>query len=128
MRGRPLPLALRPLDAMGRGAIAVVEARGRFGTFLGQALGTILTPPFKFWAFVDRIHYIGYRSLLIILLTGGFPGMVLGLPVYFTPVRFGAEAYLRPARPLSLLPGLGPGPAALLVARRAGAALPAGSR
>src|SRR3989442_11650353 len=108
MTERPLPLGRRPLDAIGRGAIEVVEALGRFGTFLGQALGTILTPPFKFWAFVDRIHYIGYRSLLIILLTGGFTGMVLGLQVYFTLVPFGAAAYLRP--PLALSPPPGPGP------------------
>src|SRR3989442_1340096 len=70
MTERPLPLPLRLLDAIGRWAIAVVEALGRFGTFLAQALGVILTPPFKFWAFIDRINYIGYRSLLIILLTG----------------------------------------------------------
>src|SRR2546428_7540558 len=108
MTERPLPLALRPLDAIGRWAIAVVEALGRFGTFLGQALGTILTPPFKFWAFVDRIHYIGYRSLLIILLTGGFTGIGVGLPVYFTLVRLAVEAYLRAAVALSLIPGVRP--------------------
>src|SRR5437667_3782529 len=125
MTERPLPLALRPLDAIGRWAIAGVEALGRFGTFLGQALGTILTPPFKFWAFVDRIHYIGYRSLLIILLTGGFTGMVLGLQVYFTLVRFGSEAYLGPAVALSLIRELGPVLAALMVTGRAGSALPA---
>ena len=125
MTERPLPLVLRPPDAIGWGAIAVVEALGRFGTFLGQALGTILTPPFKFWAFVDRIHYIGYRSLLIILLTGGFTGMVLGLQVYFTLVRFGSEAYLGPAVALSLIRELGPVLAALMVTGRAGSALTA---
>ena len=91
MTEQPLPLALRPLDAIGRWAIAIVEALGRFGTFLGEAVGMILTPPFKFWALIDRINFIGYRSLLIILLTGGFTGMVLGLQVYLTLVRFGSE-------------------------------------
>jgi len=116
---------LRPLDAIGRGAIAVVEALGRFGMFLAEALGTLLTPPFKFWAFIDRINYIGYRSLLIILLTGGFTGMVLGLQVYFTLVRFGSEAYLGPAVALSLIRELGPVLAALMVTGRAGSALTA---
>jgi phospholipid/cholesterol/gamma-HCH transport system permease protein len=125
MTERPLPLALRPLDALGRRAIAVVEALGRFGTFLAEAVGVILTPPFKFWAFIDRINYIGYRSLLIILLTGSFTGMVLGLQVYLTLVRFGSEAYLGPAVALSLIRELGPVLSALMVTGRAGSALTA---
>jgi phospholipid/cholesterol/gamma-HCH transport system permease protein len=125
MTERPLPLALRPLDAIGRRAIAVVEALGRFGTFLAEAVGVILTPPFKFWAFIDRINYIGYRSLLIILLTGSFTGMVLGLQVYLTLVRFGSEAYLGPAVALSLIRELGPVLSALMVTGRAGSALTA---
>ena len=36
MTERPLPPPLRLLDAIGRWAIAVVEALGRFGTFLAQ--------------------------------------------------------------------------------------------
>jgi phospholipid/cholesterol/gamma-HCH transport system permease protein len=125
MTERPLPLALRPLDAIGRRAVAVVEALGRFGTFLAEALGVILTPPFKFWAFIDRINYIGYRSLLIILLTGSFTGMVLGLQVYLTLARFGSEAYLGPAVALSLIRELGPVLSALMVTGRAGSALTA---
>src|SRR5205807_6020384 len=89
------------------------------------ALGTILTPPFKFWAFVDRINYIGDRSLLIIVLTGGFTGMVLGLQVYLTLVRFGSEAFLGPAVALSLIRELGPVLSALMVTGRAGSALTA---
>jgi len=125
MTERPLPLPLRLLDAIGRWAIAVVEALGRFGTFLAGALVVILTPPFKFWAFIDRINYIGFRSLLIILLTGGFTGMVLGLQVYLTLVRFGSEAFLGPAVALSLIRELGPVLAALMVTGRAGSALTA---
>lgn len=125
MTERPLPLPLRLLDAIGRRAITVVAALGRFGVFLAQAVGVILTPPFKFWAFIDRINYIGFRSLLIILLTGGFTGMVLGLQVYLTLVRFGSEAFLGPAVALSLIRELGPVLAALMVTGRAGSALTA---
>ena len=120
-----LPLALRALDTLGQRATYVVDSLGRFGTFLGQALAAILTPPFKFRAFIDRLHYIGYRSLLIIVLTGGFTGMVLGLQMYLTLVRFGSEAYLGPAVALSLIRELGPVLAALMVTGRAGSALTA---
>jgi phospholipid/cholesterol/gamma-HCH transport system permease protein len=119
------PLLLRPFEVVGRGVIDIVEALGRFGTFFLQALVTLVTPPFKFRAFVDRIDYIGFRSLLIILLTGTFTGMVLGLQIYFTLSRFGSEAYLGPAVALSIIRELGPVLSAIVVTGRAGSALTA---
>ena len=119
------PLLQRPFEAVGRSVIDIVEALGRFGTFFLQALVTLVTPPFKFRAFVDRIDYIGFRSLLIILLTGMFTGMVLGLQIYFTLSRFGSEAYLGPAVALSIIRELGPVLSAIVVTGRAGSALTA---
>jgi phospholipid/cholesterol/gamma-HCH transport system permease protein len=121
----PLSPALRSFEAIGRRSAAVVEALGRFGLFLGHAVALMVTPPFKFRAFIDRIHYVGFNSLLIILLTGAFTGMVLGLQVYFVLSRFGSEAYLGPAVALSLIRELGPVLAALMVTGRAGSALTA---
>jgi phospholipid/cholesterol/gamma-HCH transport system permease protein len=121
----PVTPALRPFEALGRWAVGIVESLGRFGHFLIQALVALLTPPFKFWALIGRIHYIGYRSLLIILLTGAFTGMVLGLQIFLTLSRFGSEAFLGPAVALSLIRELGPVLAALMVTGRAGSALTA---
>ena len=125
MTGRTLSPVLRPLDALGDWGLGIVVALGRFGAFLVQALVVMVTPPFKFWAFVSRINYIGYRSLLIILLTGAFTGMVLGLQIFFTLSRFGSEAFLGPAVALSIIRELGPVLAALMVTGRAGSALTA---
>src|SRR5206468_2194216 len=125
MADRPLAPALRPFEAVGGRTISVVDSLGRFGTFFVDALVAIVTPPFKLRAFIDRINYIGFRSLLIILLTGAFTGMVLGLQVYLTLVRFGSEAFLGPAVALSLIRELGPVLAALMVTGRAGSALTA---
>jgi phospholipid/cholesterol/gamma-HCH transport system permease protein len=125
MAERPLAAPLVPFEALGRWASGVVLALGRFGTFLLLAVGTIVTPPFKLRAFADRINYIGFRSLLIILLTGAFTGMVLGLQLYLTLTRFGSEAFLGPAVALSLIRELGPVLAALMVTGRAGSALTA---
>jgi len=125
MPEQPLSATLRPFDVVGGWTIALVESLGRFGTFFAEAIGAIVTPPFKGRAFLDRINYIGYRSLLIILLTGAFTGMVLGLQIYLTLVRFGSEAFLGPAVALSLIRELGPVMAALMVTGRAGSALTA---
>ena len=119
------PALLRPFAAIGHRTIEIVEALGRFGTFFGVAVALLASPPFKVRAFVGRIHYIGYNSLLIILLTGAFTGMVLGLQIFLTLSRFGSEAYLGPAVALSLIRELGPVLSALMVTGRAGSALTA---
>src|SRR5262249_45524542 len=103
MADRPFPAVLVPFDALGRWAVDIVVSLGRFGTFFVRTLATLVTPPFKLRAFVDRIDYIGFRSLLIILLTGAFTGMVLGLQIFLTLSRFGSEAFLGPAVALSLI-------------------------
>jgi phospholipid/cholesterol/gamma-HCH transport system permease protein len=121
----PVVPAVRPIEGLGRWATELVDSLGRFGAFLGQALAALFTPPFRMWPFVGRINYIGFRSLLIILLTGGFTGMVLGLQIFFTLSRFGSEAFLGPAVALSLIRELGPVLAALMVTGRAGSALTA---
>lgn len=122
---RALPFALRPVEALGRQTIGILLALGRFGAFLGEAVGVLLTPPFKLEAFLGRVNFIGFRSLLIILLTGAFTGMVLALQLYLTLVRFGADAYLGPALALATIRELGPVLAALMVTGRAGSALTA---
>jgi phospholipid/cholesterol/gamma-HCH transport system permease protein len=122
----PAPsLALWPFEVIGRRTIEIAEALGRFATFFAHAVLTLITSPFKLRAFIDRIDYIGFRSLLIILLTGAFTGMVLGLQIYLTLSRFGSEAFLGPAVALSLIRELGPVLSALMVTGRAGSALTA---
>jgi phospholipid/cholesterol/gamma-HCH transport system permease protein len=121
----PVAPPLRAFEALGRWAIGIVESLGRFGSFLIQALAALLSPPFKLRMLVERIHYIGFRSLLIIILTGAFTGMVLGLQIFLTLSRFGSEAFLGPAVALSLIRELGPVLAALMVTGRAGSALTA---
>jgi phospholipid/cholesterol/gamma-HCH transport system permease protein len=120
-----VPPLWRPFEAIGRRTIDVVEALGRFGSFFGVAAALLFTPPFKWRAFMGRIHYVGFNSLLIILLTGTFTGMVLGLQIYITLSRFGSEAYLGPAVALSIIRELGPVLSALMVTGRAGSALTA---
>jgi phospholipid/cholesterol/gamma-HCH transport system permease protein len=116
---------LRPVEALGAATVSLVESLGRFGTFFGVALFSMVTPPIKVRALIDRVHFVGYRSLIIIVLTGAFTGMVLGLQLFITLSRFGSEAFLGPAVALALVRELGPVLAALMVTGRAGSALTA---
>jgi len=74
---------------------------------------------------VEQLYFVGVLSLVIIVLSGTFIGMVLGLQGYTILVRFGAEQALGQLIALSLVRELGPVIGALLFAGRAGSALTA---
>ncbi|MFC0117758.1 lipid asymmetry maintenance ABC transporter permease subunit MlaE [Pseudoalteromonas xiamenensis] len=74
---------------------------------------------------VRQLYMVGHQSLLIIMVSGLFIGMVLALQGYTVLVDYGAEDSLGPLVALSLLRELGPVVTALLFAGRAGSALTA---
>ncbi|MEO5365859.1 MAG: ABC transporter permease [Magnetococcus sp. WYHC-3] len=95
------------------------------GLFLVQAVGCTFAPPLKFSRVLQQIQFIGFGSLLVIILTGTFTGMVLGFQGYNTLSRVGSTAFLGPMVALSLLRELGPVLTALMVTARAGSAITA---
>ena len=74
---------------------------------------------------VHQIFSVGVLSLIIIVVSGFFVGMVMGLQGYNTLVDFGAEESLGVMVALSLVRELGPVVTGLLFAGRAGSALTA---
>ncbi|MFN7643963.1 MAG: lipid asymmetry maintenance ABC transporter permease subunit MlaE [Burkholderiales bacterium] len=74
---------------------------------------------------IDQLHFIGNRSLSIILVSGLFVGFVLGFQGYYILQRYGSAEALGLMVALSLLRELGPVVAALLFAGRAGTSLTA---
>src|SRR5713226_7238909 len=69
------PAPLRPIAALGGVTLEAVSALGRFGRFFAQAVGYVVIPPFKIGRLIDRIHFIGFRSLILVILAGAFTGM-----------------------------------------------------
>ena len=57
---------------------------------------------------VNQVFYIGATSSLIVLLVGLFTGMVLGLQLFYTLVKFGSVWALGSAISLSLVREMGP--------------------
>jgi phospholipid/cholesterol/gamma-HCH transport system permease protein len=72
-----------------------------------------------------EIYFTGVLSLIIILVSGLFVGMVLALQGYDVLVRYGADESLGILVSLSLVRELGPVVAGLLFASRAGSAVTA---
>jgi phospholipid/cholesterol/gamma-HCH transport system permease protein len=79
----------------------------------------------RFHLTIREIYFEGVLSLIIILVSGLFVGMVLGLQGYDTLARYGSSEALGVLVALSLVRELGPVVAGLLFASRAGSAITA---
>ncbi|WP_038173615.1 MULTISPECIES: lipid asymmetry maintenance ABC transporter permease subunit MlaE [Vibrio] len=111
--------------SVGRRSMSVCESFGRASLMLFGALSSRPQPVKNFPLLVKQLYSVGVQSLLIIVLSGLFIGMVLSLQGYVILVDFGAEGALGQMVALSLLRELGPVVTALLFAGRAGSALTA---
>ncbi len=104
---------------LGAWGIEILEGLGNFGIFLFQ----VLWGPVSFRQSYRQLFYVGFLSLVIIVVSAIFIGFVLGLQGYNTLSRFGASQALGQLIALSVVRELGPVVTALLFAGRAGSAL-----
>lgn len=116
---------LNYLQRLGASGLEILGTLGRAGQMWWLAM---IAPPD--WRegprlLVRQLYFIGVYSLIIIVVSGVFIGMVLALQGYTVLVRFGADQALGQLVSLSLLRELGPVVAALLFAGRAGSAMTA---
>ncbi|NNJ95036.1 MAG: lipid asymmetry maintenance ABC transporter permease subunit MlaE [Halobacteria archaeon] len=116
---------LDAIQRLGRVTLGFFERLGRGHLFLLQVLvslpGIVLRPGLV----LRQMYSVGVLTLVIIVVSGLFVGMVMGLQGYNTLVDFGAEESLGVLVALSLVRELGPVVTALLFAGRAGSALSA---
>lgn len=105
------------------GVIEAVRKTGVTGLFFVRLIAACVPALARPKLIIAQIYNAGARSLIIIMLSGLFTGMVLGLQGYDLLRRFGATEALGTAAALALLKELGPVLTALLFAGRAGTAL-----
>ena len=113
---------LTRLGASVIGGIARLGFAARFLMAIIRLSGTTFMRP---QLLLREIYQAGVLSLIIILMSGLFIGMVLALQGYETLVRFGATESMGMLVALSLVRELGPVVSALLFASRAGSAITA---
>ena len=95
------------------------------GIFLWQAVSGMFRPPLRLTMSVFQMHFLGVKSLVVVLMTGVFSGMVMGLQGFYTLLRFGSQGLLGSGVSYSLITELGPVIAALMVTGRAGSSMTA---
>jgi len=113
------------VETIGKRTLQAVNGMGKMMIFLYATIAPLFFPPYRVYRIVKQVHFIGVKSLFVIVLTAAFTGMVLALQGYYTLQKFGSEGLLGSAVALSLIRELGPVLSALMVTGRAGSALTA---
>lgn len=109
-------------DLLGSKTIGLINTLGAVFIFFIRSLVSIFRRR-QFQSIAKQVYFIGARSTLIVMLVGLFTGMVLGLQLYYTLVKFGSAGVLGSAVGLSLVRELGPVLTAIMITARAGSAI-----
>jgi phospholipid/cholesterol/gamma-HCH transport system permease protein len=120
-RNNPLTL---PFSVIGKKTISLIGNLGAMVIFFSSAFVNIFRRK-QFCEIVNQIYYIGATSSLIVMLVGLFTGMVLGLQLFYTLVKFGSVGALGSAVSLSLIREMGPVLTAIMITARAGSGMAA---
>ena len=81
--------------------------------------------PVRIDAIFKQMEFIGVKSLWVVIVTGGFTGMVLALQTYYGFRRFSSEGLVGTTVALSMTRELGPVLTGLMVTGRPGSAIAA---
>jgi phospholipid/cholesterol/gamma-HCH transport system permease protein len=110
---------------LGKNTLDFLASFGRASQFLLGALAGVPKPSVGLPLLLKQIYSVGVLSLVIVVVSGLFIGMVLGLQGYTILSDFGSESAIGQLVALTLVRELGPVVTALLFAGRAGSALTA---
>ncbi len=113
-----------PFHFIGKGTIDLINNLGAAAIFFGKSVLLIFRPK-QLPEIVRQVYQIGAKSSNIVMLIGLFTGMVLGLQLYYTLVKFGSEGVLGSIIALALIRELGPVLTAIMITARAGSAMAA---
>jgi phospholipid/cholesterol/gamma-HCH transport system permease protein len=113
-----------PVTSLGRTAVRWVNELGAMVLFLLRTFLMIFHRK-QFPIIIHQVYFIGARSATIVMLVGLFTGMVLGLQLFHTLVKFGSAGVLGTAVALSLIRELGPVLTAIMITARAGSSMAA---
>lgn len=113
------------VQSLGRHGLDRLIHYGKAGVLLYHTLFRMPNIKKGFPLLLQQVYAEGVHSLVIIIVSGLFIGMVVALQGYHSLVKFGAAAQLGPLVSLSVVRELGPVVTALLFAGRAGSAVTA---
>ena len=81
------------VETIGKRTLQAVNGMGKMMIFLYATIAPLFFPPYRGYRIVKQVHFIGVKSLFVIVLTAAFTGMVLGLQGYYTLRKFVITSY-----------------------------------
>ena len=115
----------KTIDFVGEKIVGYVKEMGRMLLLLVDIIRWSFYPPFRVDLLFQQMERVGVRSVLVVVLTGAFSGMVLALQSFHATRAFGAETMVGVAVALSMTRELGPVLTSFMVTGRAGSAMAA---
>ncbi len=116
---------MKMLDRVGRATVDLFEYAGGLTLLSVESAGFMLRLRIRFVETVSQCYLLGFQSLIIVLLTSLFTGMVISLESAQQAVQFGVGNLVGGAVAYASVRELGPMLTAVVVAGRVGAAIAA---
>lgn len=113
------------LTFFGRSVLSMLGYAGSVALLMRDTAVSIFTDRMRWRLLLGQIAEMGFRSQLVVTVTGAFTGAVFAAQTYFQFHRLGMESAVGPVVSLSMFRELGPVLTGLMVAGRVGAAIAA---
>ena len=113
------------LEGLGKGTVETLEYAGGITELAGESIGFIARLRIRFGETISQCYLLGVQSLIIVLLTSLFTGMVFSLESANQAVQYGVGSLVGGAVAYTAVRELGPMLSAVVVAGRVGAAIAA---
>ena len=112
-------------STLGRLALSFIQYLGELALLFAETMQAIFVAPIRWRLLLRQIVEIGFRSQLVVAVTGGFTGAVMAAQTYFQFSRLGMDSAVGAVVSVSMFRELGPVLTGLMVSGRVGAAIAA---
>jgi len=113
------------LHTVGTAVVRFLSYLGQLAFLAGETITTVFVAPLRWSLLVQQTAEIGFRSQLVVVVTGAFTGAVFSVQTYFQFHRLGMDSAVGAVVAVSLFRELGPVLTALMLSGRVGASIAA---
>ena len=110
---------------IGRNVISFVSYFGELMLLVFDTSTSLFVAPIRWRLFLEQVFEVGFRSQLVVVVTGGFTGAVFAAQTYFQFHRLEMDSAVGAVVAVSMFRELGPVLMGLMVSGRVGAAMAA---
>lgn len=113
------------LTSIGRTVLSLIQYLGELAALASETVQSLVTSKLRVRLFIWQLFEVGWRSQLVVIVTGMFTGAVLTAQTYFQFSTLGMKSAVGAVVTVALFRELGPVLTGLMVAGRVGASFAA---